>query len=87
MVAVGVNILLMNEDNSRTAYEALQYLIKKICQLLCPTLRTQHLVFAPSPEELVGYAIGKSFTASVDAALSCKPLLEALAQLSTSAAP
>jgi len=33
------------------------------------------------------YAIGKSFTASVEAALSCKPLLDALSQLSTSAAP
>jgi hypothetical protein len=30
------------------------------------------------------YALGKSFTSSVDAALSCKPLLDALSQLSTS---
>ena len=33
------------------------------------------------------YSIGKSFTASVDAARSCKPVLEALSQLSPSAAP
>ena len=54
MVVVGVNILIMNEDSRRTAYEALQYLIKKICQLLCPTLQTQRLVFSPTPEELEG---------------------------------
>jgi hypothetical protein len=51
---VGVNILIMNEDSSRTAYDALQSLLKKICQLLCPTLQTQHLVFSPTPEELEG---------------------------------
>jgi hypothetical protein len=33
------------------------------------------------------YALGKSFTASVDAALSCQPLREALSQFSTSGAP
>jgi hypothetical protein len=33
------------------------------------------------------YAIGKSFAASVDAALSCKPLLDALSTISVSPAP
>ena len=51
---MGVNILIMNEDKSRDAYEALKHLIKKICQLLCPVLQTQHLMFSPTPEELEG---------------------------------
>ena len=54
MVAVGVNILIMNEDSSRTAYEALRHLIRRICQLLYPDLGTQHLAFSPTPEELEG---------------------------------
>ena len=54
MVAVGVNILIMNEDSSRTAYEALRHLVRRMCQLLCPELQTQHLAFSPTPEELVG---------------------------------
>ena len=33
------------------------------------------------------YSIGKSFTASVDAARSCKPVLEALSQISSTAGP
>ena len=33
------------------------------------------------------YELGKSFTASVDAALSCKLLLDALSQCSTSITP
>lgn len=54
MVAVGVNILIMNEDSSPTAYEALRHLIRRMCQLLCPGLGTQHLAFSPTPEELEG---------------------------------
>lgn len=54
MVAVDVHILIMNEDSSRTAYEALRHLIRRICQLLCPDLGTQHLAFSPTPEELEG---------------------------------
>jgi hypothetical protein len=54
VVAVGVNILIMNEDSSPTAYEALRHLIRRICQLLCPDLGTQHLAFSPTPEELEG---------------------------------
>lgn len=52
MVAVDVNILIMNEDSSPTAYKALRHLFRRICQLLCPELQTQHLAFSPTPEEL-----------------------------------
>jgi hypothetical protein len=54
VVALDVHILIMNEDSSRAAYEALRHLIRRICQLLCPDLGTQHLVFSPTPEELEG---------------------------------
>ena len=54
MVAVDVHILIMNEDSSRTAYEALRHLIRRMCQILCPDLATQHLAFSPTPEELEG---------------------------------
>jgi hypothetical protein len=49
---VDVNILIMNEDSSRSAYEALRHLFRRICQLLCPGLQTQYLEFSPTPEEL-----------------------------------
>src|ERR1700759_5586847 len=54
VVAVDVHILIMNEDSSPSAYEALRHLVRRICQLLCQELKTQHLVFSPTPEELQG---------------------------------
>lgn len=44
----------MNEDSSRSAYVALRHLVRRICQLLCPDLKTQYLEFSPTPEELEG---------------------------------
>jgi hypothetical protein len=50
---MGVSILIMNEDSSRTAYDALRHLFRRMCQLLCPGLPTQHLTFSPTPDELI----------------------------------
>jgi len=54
VVGVEINILVMNEDSSRTAYEALRHLLRRMCQLLCPELQTQHVTFSPTPDELEG---------------------------------